>query len=43
MFLDIGIDVAHPLILQDLINGNQDTRFLHVTKTIIDGSTNMRF
>ena len=31
-------DMAHPFLFQDLIDGNQDTCFLHITETIIDSS-----
>jgi hypothetical protein len=37
MVLDIGVDVAHALLLQNLVNGNEDSRLLHVAEAIIDG------
>ena len=31
------VDMAHTLFFQDLVDSNQNTSFLHITKTIIDG------
>ena len=39
VFLDERVDVALLLLLENLVNGNKDTRFLYVAKAIVDGSS----
>ena len=38
MFFDKAVDMAHALLLEDLVNGNEDGTLLHLTKLMVDGS-----
>lgn len=37
VLLDETVDMAHALLVEDLIDGNEDARLLHLAKTVVDG------
>ena len=37
VFLDVGVDVANTLLLEDFFDSNQNTRLLYVAEAIVDG------
>ncbi len=37
MLLNKTVDVANTLLFQNLVHGNENTRFLYITETIVDG------
>jgi len=37
MFFNKGVDVSHALVFQYFVNGNQNARFLHLSKFVVDG------
>ena len=39
MLLDKGVDVAHALLFEDLVDSDKDTRLLNIAKAVVDGCT----